>query len=78
VGLGGLALFMAAMWAMILGVAAFLLVFVAPIDRYLFDGQASRLTVSAVQAAIAIMVVIVLVFGMSKIKRIYMKSLDSK
>lgn len=72
-GLGGLALFMTGMWAMILAVAAFLVIFVAPIEAYLFDGQASRLTVSAVQAAIAIIVVIALVFGLSRMKRIYMQ-----
>lgn len=71
-GLGGLALFMVGMWAMILAVAAFLLIFVAPIDLTLFDGRGSRLTVSAVQAAIAIVVVIALVFGLSRMKRVYM------
>lgn len=70
-GLGSLALFMAGMWAMILAVAAFLVIFVAPLETNLFDGQASRLTVSAVQAAIAIAAVIVLVFGLSRMKRIY-------
>jgi Na+/melibiose symporter-like transporter len=72
-GLGGLALFMAGMWAMILAVAAFLVAFVVPIDVIMFDGQASRLTVSGVQAAIAIIVVIALVFGLSRMKRVYMR-----
>jgi hypothetical protein len=72
-GLGGLALFIAGMWAMILAVAAFLVAFVAPIETILFDGEVSRLGVSAVQAAIAIVVVIALVFGLSRMKRIYMR-----
>jgi hypothetical protein len=72
-GLGDLVLFVAGMWAMILAVAAFLVIFVAPIDAYLFGGQAGRLTVSVVQAAIAITAVIALVFGLSRIKRIYMQ-----
>jgi uncharacterized protein YqhQ len=71
--LGGLALFMAGMWAMILAVAAFLVVFVAPIESTIFGEQTGRLTVSAVQAAIAIIVVIALVFGLSRMKRIYMQ-----
>jgi hypothetical protein len=71
-GLGGLALFVTGMWAMILAVAAFLVVFVAPIETIIFDGQTSRLTVSAVQAAIAIVIVIALVFGLSRMKRLYM------
>ena len=67
-----LALFMTGMWAMILAVAAFLVIFVAPIEIYLFGGHGERLTISAVQAAIAVLVVIVLVAGLSKLKRIYL------
>ena len=72
-GLGSLALFMVGMWAMILAVAAFLIIFVAPIDITLFNGKASREAVSIVQAAIAIIVVIVLVFGLSRMKKIYLQ-----
>ena len=67
-----LALFMTGMWAMILAVAAFLVIFVAPIEIYLFGGHAERFVISAVQAAIAVLVVIVLVAGLSKLKRIYL------
>jgi len=72
-GFGGLAIFVVVMWTMILAVAAFLVIFVAPIDMIMFDGQARRLTVSVLQAAIAIIVVVVLVFGLSRMKRIYMQ-----
>jgi uncharacterized protein YqhQ len=72
-GLGWLGLFMTGMWAMILAVAAFLVIFVAPIETIIFDGRAERLTVSLVQAAIAIIIVIALVFGLSRMKRIYMQ-----
>lgn len=64
---------MTGMWAMILAVAAFLVIFVAPIETIIFDGQAEWLTVSLVQAAIAIIVVIALVFGLSRMRRIYMQ-----
>jgi hypothetical protein len=67
-----LALFMTGMWVMILTVAAFLVIFVAPLDMYLFGGQGGRLTISAIQAAIAIIVVIVLVLGLNRLKRIYL------
>jgi hypothetical protein len=70
-GLGSLALFMTGMWAMILAVAAFLVVIVVPIEATLFGGSGDRLAVSAVQAAIAIVVVILLVFGLSRMKRVY-------
>jgi hypothetical protein len=67
-----LALFMTGMWIMILAAAAFLVVFVAPIDVYLFGGQGGRLTISAVQAAIAMVVVTVLVLGLDRLKRVYL------
>jgi hypothetical protein len=60
------------MWAMILAVAAFLVVFVAPIEMYLFGGQGERLTISSVQAAIAIVMIIVLVLGLNRLKSIYL------
>jgi hypothetical protein len=71
-GLASLLLFMTGMWAMILAVAAFLVVFVAPIETYLFGGQGERLTISSVQAAIAIVVIIVLVLALNRLKRIYL------
>jgi len=67
-----LALFMTGMWVMILAVAAFLVVFVGPMEIYLFDGHGERLTISAVQAAIAILLIITLIFGLNKLKRIYL------
>jgi hypothetical protein len=67
-----LALFMTGMWVMILAVAAFLVVFVAPIEFYMFGGHGERLTISVVQAAIAIIVIIVLVLALDRLKRIYL------
>jgi hypothetical protein len=71
-GLASLLVFMAGVWAMILAVSAFLVVFVAPIETYLFRGQGERLTVSAVQAAIAIILMMLLVFGLNRLKRMYL------
>jgi hypothetical protein len=71
-GLASLLLFMTGMWAMILAVTAFLVVFVAPIEVYLFGGQGEPLTISSVQAAIAITLMIVLVLGLNRLKRIYL------
>jgi hypothetical protein len=71
-GLAGLMLFMTGMWAMILAVAAFLVVFVAPIEMYLFGGQGEPVATSTLQAAIAITVMSVLVLGLSRLKRIYL------
>ena len=72
-GLFGLGIFLVVMWVMILAVAAFLVIFVAPIDVILLDGKASGLTVSTLQATIAITVVAMLVLGLSRMKQVYMK-----
>lgn len=72
-GLSSLALFVTGMWAMVLAVAAFLVLLVAPIDSYLFDGEGSPATISLIQAAIAIVAVIALVFGLSKMKKVYLQ-----
>ncbi|MGI0037763.1 MAG: hypothetical protein ACRD99_05345 [Nitrososphaera sp.] len=72
-GLSSLALFVSGMWVMVLAVAAFLVIFVAPIDVTLFGGQGNPASISLVQAAIAIVAVIVLVFGLSRMKRIYLQ-----
>lgn len=67
-----LVLFMTGMWAMILAVAAFLVVFVGPLEIYLFGGHGERLVISAVQAAIAILLIIILVVGLNNLKKIYL------
>lgn len=67
----GLALFMAVMWAMVLAVAAFLVMVVGPIDALL---NTSRLVVSAVQAVVAIASVVALAFGLSRLKKAYLRS----
>jgi hypothetical protein len=72
-GLASLSLFVAGMWAMVLVVAAFLVIFVAPIDSTIFDGKGNAASISLVQAAIAIVAVIALVFGLSRMKRIYLR-----
>ena len=71
-GIASLALFVTGMWVMVFAVAAFLVIFVAPIDVYLFDGQGDAAAISLVQAAIAIAAVIALAFGLSRMKKIYL------
>jgi hypothetical protein len=69
-----LALFVIGMWAMILAAAAFLVIFVAPLETYiyLFGSHGGRLATSAAQAAIAILIVIVVVLALNKLKKIYL------
>jgi len=72
-GLGSLALFMIGMWVMVLAVAAFLVIVVAPLENILFAGHGDRIVVSVVQAAIAMIAVIALILGLSRMKRIYLQ-----
>jgi hypothetical protein len=71
--LAGLIGFITVMWIMILAIAAFLIIFVAPIDVILFRGSLDRLVTSIIQAFIAITMVIILVLGLNKMKTIYMR-----
>jgi hypothetical protein len=70
-----LALLMTGMWAMILAAAAFLVIFVAPLETYiyLFGPRGGRLTISAVQAVIAILVVVALALALNRLKGIYLR-----
>lgn len=71
--LTGLLGFITVMWVMILAITAFLLNIVAPIDFVLFRNGLDRLIVSLMQASIAIIIVMVLVWGLNKMKEIYMQ-----
>ena len=71
--LAGLIGFITVMWIMILAIAAFLIIFVAPIDVILFRGSLDRLVTSIIQAFIAITMVIILVLGLNKMKTIYIR-----
>jgi polyferredoxin len=70
-----LALIVIGMWVMILAAAAFLVIFVAPLETYLylFGPHGGRSIISAVQAAIAILIVVVLALALNRLKRIYLQ-----
>jgi hypothetical protein len=70
-----LALIVIGMWAMILAAAAFLVIFVAPLEAYiyLFGPRGGRSIISATQAAIAILIVVVLALALNRLKRIYLQ-----
>ena len=70
-----LALIVIGMWVMILAAAAFLVIFVAPLETYLylFGPHGGRSIISAVQAAIAILIVVVLALALDRLKRIYLQ-----
>jgi hypothetical protein len=69
----GLLGFIAAMWIMILAITAFLINFIAPIDFILFRNGLNRFIISLMQASIAIVIIVILVWGLNKMKEIYMQ-----
>lgn len=69
----GLLGFITAMWIMILAITAFLINFIAPIDFILFRNGLDRFVISLMQASIAIVIIVMLVWGLNKMKEIYMQ-----
>ena len=65
----GLALLITGMWAMLLAIAAFLVLVVAPLESV--AGETPRIVVSAIQASTAIAAVVLFVFALSRLKRAY-------
>ncbi len=69
----GLMLFITLMWIMILAAAAFLVMVVAPMEFVLLQNGVNRVVISIIQAAISIIVVIMLILFLSRFKKIYVK-----
>lgn len=65
----GLASLIMGMWAMLLAIAAFLVLVVAPLESV--TGGLPRMAVSAIQAVIAIAAVVLFVVALSRLKRAY-------
>ena len=61
-------------WAMVLAVCAFLIIFVAPIHLVFLGDPYDRLIISLIQAFIAIIAVVVFVFVLSKLKKMFLQS----
>jgi hypothetical protein len=66
-------LFILLTWAMVLAVCVFLIVFVAPIHLVFFGDPYDRLIISLIQAFMAIIAVVLLVFALSKLKKLYIR-----
>ena len=69
----GLMLFITLMWIMILAAAAFLVMVVAPMEFVLLQNGVNRVVISIIQAAISIIVVIMLILFLSWFKKIYVR-----
>jgi hypothetical protein len=60
-------------WVMVLGVCAFLIVFVAPIHFVFLGEPYDRLLISLIQVFIAIVAIVVFVFALSKLKKLFIQ-----
>jgi uncharacterized protein YqhQ len=70
----GLMGFVTAMWLMILVVSSFLVIVVPRMDDVLIKNLGyNRLTVSIIEALISISSIMILIFGLSKMKNYYMQ-----
>jgi len=70
----GLIGFILAMWLMILVVSSFLVIVVPRMDDVLIKNLGyNRLTVSIIEALTSILSIMILIFGLSKMKNYYMQ-----
>jgi hypothetical protein len=70
----GLIGFIIAMWLMILVVSSFLVIVVPRLDDVLIKNLGyNRLTVSIIEALTSILSIMILIFGLSKMKNYYMQ-----
>jgi len=70
----GLIGFIIAMWLMILVVSSFLVIVVPRMDDILIKNLGyNRLTVSIIEALTSILSIMILIFGLSKMKNYYMQ-----
>lgn len=71
----GLMEFITVMWLMILTAAAFLIIFVAPIDSIIFrmTNNNDRWIISIIQASVTMTIIVILVLALNKMKKVYLQ-----
>ncbi|HZE78554.1 MAG TPA: hypothetical protein VE089_08400 [Nitrososphaeraceae archaeon] len=71
----GLVEFITVMWLMILTAAAFLIIFVAPIDSIVLKMTSNndRWIISIIQASVTMAIIVILVLGLNKMKKVYLQ-----
>lgn len=65
--------FIAIMWIIILAIAAFLVIFVAPINLVVFHNRTDLYLTSIVQGVIAVLVVLLLIITLSILKKKFLQ-----
>jgi len=71
----GLVEFITVMWLMILTATAFLIIFVAPIDSIVpkMTSNNDRWIISIIQASVTMAIIVILVLGLNKMKKVYLQ-----
>jgi hypothetical protein len=71
----GLMEFITVMWLMILTAAAFLIIFVAPIDSIMLrmTSNNDRWVISIIQASVTMAIIVILVLALNKMKKVYLQ-----
>ena len=71
----GLMEFITVMWLMILTAAAFLIIFVAPIDSIVLrmTSNNDRWVISIIQASVTMAIIVILVLALNKMKKVYLQ-----
>ena len=71
----GLVEFITVMWLMILTAAAFLIIFVAPIDSIVFrmTSHNDRWIISILQASVTMAIIVILVLALNRMKKVYLQ-----
>jgi hypothetical protein len=71
----GLMEFITVMWLMILTAAAFLIIFVAPIDSIVprMTSNNDRWIISIIQASVTMAIIATLVLALNKMKKVYLQ-----
>lgn len=71
----GLMEFITVMWLMILTAAAFLIIFVAPIDSIVLrmTSNNDRWIISIIQASVTMVIIVILVLALNKMKKVYLQ-----
>ena len=71
----GLVEFITVMWLMILTATTFLIIFVAPIDSIVLKMTSNndRWIISIIQASVTMAIIVILVLGLNKMKKVYLQ-----
>ncbi|HEU5461780.1 MAG TPA: hypothetical protein VFU79_05865 [Nitrososphaeraceae archaeon] len=71
--MSNLFLLIGVIWVTLLGISAFLVIFIAPIDIVIFNDRKDLYLTSILQATIAILIVLMLIVFLNYLKKLYIQ-----